>query len=158
MTEPELLPVGHPAPEFTLPDSGGEPFTLSARRGSWILLWWYPKASTPGCTLEGQALRDHADALASAGCVVAGVSYDTTADNEAFRSEHGFPFPLLSDTDRAVSEQYRATRAAGEDYADFPRRVSYLIDPTGVIVANYAVTDPSGHAAEVLTDLAAAQR
>lgn len=156
--EPELLTAGTAAPEFSLPDSAGTPFALSAQRGRWVLLWWYPKASTPGCTLEGQGLRDQADAFASADCVVAGISYDTPEDNQAFRAEHNFPFPLLSDAGGSVSAKYGANRAAGDAHAGFPRRVSYLVDPAGTIVAGYTVTDPPGHAAEVLADLAAAQR
>jgi thioredoxin-dependent peroxiredoxin len=89
---------------------------------------------------------------------VLGISYDTPADNKAFRDKHDFPFRLLSDTDHAVTTRYEATRDPDDPFAAFPRRVSYLIDPDGAIVRTYEVTDPAGHATEVLADLAAAQR
>lgn len=87
-----------------------------------------------------------------------GISYDPPEVNRAFRDKHGFPFPLLSDTDRSVAAAYGAGRDAGDPYADFPRRISYLIDPDGVVRRAYEVTDPAGHAGEVLADLAAEQR
>lgn len=87
-----------------------------------------------------------------------GISFDTPEDNEAFRSEFDFPFALLSDADRAVGAAYDAVRDAGDPYADYPRRISYLIDPGGAVAKTYEVEDPGGHAAEVLVDLAALQR
>lgn len=108
--------------------------------------------------MQGTGLRDQAQRFDEAGCVVLGISYDTPEENRAFRQQFEFPFRLLSDTDRSVGAQYGAARDAGEPYADYPKRVSYLIDPEGTIVRSYEVTDPGGHAAEVLTDLAAAQR
>jgi thioredoxin-dependent peroxiredoxin len=91
-------------------------------------------------------------------CAVFGISFDTPADNQAFRTKFEFPFALLSDPDRAVGALYQTTRAPDDSYANFPQRISYLIDPAGVIVTSYAVTDPAGHAEEVLADLEAAQR
>lgn len=80
------------------------------------------------------------------------------ADNKSFRDKHGFPFSLLSDPDRTVGTAYEALRPADDDFADYPQRHSYLIDPEGTIVKSYEVADPAGHAAEVLVDLEAAQR
>ena len=108
--------------------------------------------------MQGTGLRDQAQRFDEANCVVLGISYDTPEDNRAFRQQNGFPFRLLSDTDRAVGASYGATRDPGDPYADYPRRVSYLIDPDGKVVRSYEVTDPGGHAAQVLTDLQAAQR
>lgn len=87
-----------------------------------------------------------------------GISFDNPADNQAFRTDNDFPFTLLSDADKAVGTTYEVLRDAEDPFADFPKRISYLIDPDGIIVQSYEVSDPSGHAAEVLADLAAAQR
>lgn len=87
-----------------------------------------------------------------------GISFDTPADNQAFQAKHDFPFPLLSDPEKLVGAQYEAVRPPEVRYAGYALRLSYLIDPAGVIVKSYEVTDPSGHGAEVLADLEAAQR
>ena len=87
-----------------------------------------------------------------------GISYDTPEDNRAFREKFDFPFRLLSDGDRSVGQLYGAAREPGSPYADFPQRISYLIDPDGVIRRGYEVTDPAGHAGDVLSDLEAEQR
>lgn len=86
-----------------------------------------------------------------------GVSFDTPADNAAFRAKHDFPFDLLCDTDKSVGEAYDVLRPADDPFAEYPQRISYLIDPDGVIAKSYEVTDPAGHAAEVIADLAALQ-
>lgn len=90
--------------------------------------------------------------------MILGISFDSPADNSAFRTKHDFPFALLSDRDRTVGAAYGALRDPDDGFAGFPRRISYLIDPDGVIVKTYEVTDPSGHAEVVLADLAALQR
>lgn len=87
-----------------------------------------------------------------------GISFDPPADNKAFRDKFDFPFALLCDTDKAVGTAYEATRDPGDKFANFSQRISYLIDPEGTIAKAYSVTDPAGHAAEVLADLEAAER
>ena len=87
-----------------------------------------------------------------------GISFDTPADNKAFRDENNFPFSLLSDPDKAIGTTYEALREPDDKFADYPNRISYLIDPDGRIVKSYEVADPAGHGAEVLADLAAAKR
>ena len=87
-----------------------------------------------------------------------GISFDQPADNQAFRQKFDFPFTLLSDPDKTVGALYEALRAPDDKFANFSQRISYLIDPAGVIVKAYEVTDPAGHAGEVLADLEAAQR
>lgn len=82
-----------------------------------------------------------------------GASFDTPAENKAFRDAQGFEYPLLSDVDRAVGTAYEVTRAADDKYANFPNRVSYLIDPSGNVAHVYEVADVAGHAAEVLATL-----
>ena len=102
--------------------------------------------------MEGQALRDRADEFRSADCVVIGISFDTPADNKVFADAQEFGFPLLSDSDRAVGGAYEVTR--DDQYAAFARRLSYLIDPAGIIRRTYVVADVAGHPDEVLADLA----
>ena len=102
-------------------------------------------------------MRDQAQQFSDAGCRVVGISFDTPEDNAAFRSKHDFPFDLLCDTDKSVGTLYDVLRAADDPFADYPQRISYLIDPDGMIAKAYEVSDPAGHGAEVLTDLAALQ-
>lgn len=92
------------------------------------------------------------------GCTILGVSFDSPADNLAFKSSQDFPFDLLSDESREVGAAYHALRNSEDPYADYPKRISYLLDPQGSIVKAYEVTDPAGHAVEVLADLDAAIR
>ena len=107
--------------------------------------------------MQGQGLRDQAQRYTDAGCRIVGISFDIPADNAAFRMKFDFPFDLLSDSGRTVGAAYDALRADDDPFADYPRRISYLIDPEGFIAKTYEVGDPSGHAAEVLVDLAALQ-
>lgn len=103
-------------------------------------------------------MRDQAQKFDEAGCEILGISFDTTEENLAFKQEHNLPFPLLSDPSTDIGAAYEARRDPGDDFAGFPKRISYLIDPEGIIVKGYEVSDPGGHASEVLADLAAAQR
>jgi peroxiredoxin Q/BCP len=89
---------------------------------------------------------------------VLGISFDAPEDNAAFRDKHSFPFRLLSDTTKTVGATYEVLRDAGDPFADYPKRISYLIDPDGMIAKSYEVSDPGGHGAEVLTDLEALQQ
>ncbi len=102
-------------------------------------------------------MRDRAEKFAAAQCVVIGASFDTVEDNRAFATAQEFGFPLLSDLDRSVGRSYETARADDDQYAHFPLRISYLIDPSGVIRRTYTVADVSGHADEVLADLASLQ-
>lgn len=86
-----------------------------------------------------------------------GISFDTPVDNAAFRATFDFPFDLLSDLDRTIAGSYDVLRPQDDPFADYPRRISYLIDPDGTIAQAYEVGDPAGHGAEVLADLAALQ-
>lgn len=102
-------------------------------------------------------MRDKSKDYEAANCTVLGISFDSPAENAAFRKEHDFPFDLLSDEDRVVGNLYQAVRDPNS-YTDFPKRISYLIDREGIIQRTYEVRDPSGHADEVLADLVALQR
>jgi peroxiredoxin Q/BCP len=103
--------------------------------------------------VQGQGLRDSAQRFDELHAVILGASFDTPAENLAFATAQEFPYRLLSDVDRHVGTAYEVTRAADEKYADYPKRFSYLIDPKGVIVRAYDVTDVAGHAEQVLHDL-----
>ena len=148
-----MLSPGTHAPDFALPDQHGTTVRLADLREHWVLLWWYPKAQTPGCTVEGQSLRDHADDFAAANCVVLGASFDTVESNLEFAEIQGFEFALLSDVDRSVGAAYEVVRTGDQRYSPFAERYSYLIDPTGVIRRSYGVSDVLTHADEVLHDL-----
>jgi thioredoxin-dependent peroxiredoxin len=151
-----MLGEGSVAPDFTVPDDHGRPVTLSGHRGGWVLLWWYPKADTPGWTIQGKGLRDQAHEYEAAGCIILGISFDTSADNRTFSEKFDFPFPLLSDADEQVGVAYDV-RDPGTDKVHFAKRVAYLIDPEGVIRKAYAVGDVNAFAGDVLGDLRALQ-
>lgn len=108
--------------------------------------------------MQGQGLRDSARQLHDLDCVVLGASFDTVEENRAFAEAQQFPFRLLSDVDQAVGRAYEVVRAPGHQYADYPDRLSYLIDPAGIIRRSYAVHDVAGHADAVIADLTALQQ
>ena len=105
--------------------------------------------------MEGQVLRDRADQYARAGITILGVSFDTPADNRAFAEAQGFPYLLLSDVDKRVGVAYGVLRDADDQYANFAKRMSFLIDPDGIVRRVYTVADVAGHADVVLADHAA---
>lgn len=144
-----LLKPGDQAPDFTLMNHDGTPFTLSAMHGRRVLLWFYPEAETPGCTLEGCSLRDHTVYYAENDIAIVGISFDDCERNAAFAAKHQFAFPLLSDPERKVGIAYGACEARKARYAD---RISYLIDASGMIERVYDKVDPRDHAARVLID------
>jgi peroxiredoxin Q/BCP len=153
-----MLDPGTRAPTFTLPDQDGVLVSSESLRGGWVLLWWYPKAGTLGCTIEGQELRDRAHDFSAAGCTVVGISFDAPAENKAWSEAQGFGFTLLSDVDHSVGRMYGAERELDDQYAPFPLRVSYLIDPEGIIRKTFAVSSVADHAAAVLDALAELRR
>jgi len=101
-----MIEPGDKAPDFTLPDQDGNPVALSQLRGKTVVLYFYPKADTPGCTAQACGVRDHASEYASAGAVVLGVSRDPVPRLRAFADKYGLKFPLLADTDHAVAEAW----------------------------------------------------
>lgn len=147
--------AGQPAPDFEAVAHDGTTVRLRDHHGRWVLLWFYPEADTPGCTLEATGLRDHARELTALGCVILGASFDDVGKNAAFVDKFQLPFRLLCDTDQQLGAAYDAIETTGED-AGWPRRVSFLIDPTGVVARVYDPVTPRTHAATVLQDLQAA--
>ncbi|WP_052711139.1 peroxiredoxin [Pseudofrankia sp. DC12] len=153
-----MLDPGTRVPAFTLPDQDGEPVSSTAFAGHWVLLWWYPRAGSPGCTIEGQELRDRAEQFRAAGCLIVGLSFDTPTENRTWAQEQGFEFPLLSDVDHAVGRLFGVERDPDDQYAAFPLRVSCLVDPAGVVRRTYAVAGVQEHAVSVLSTLTALGR
>ncbi len=148
-TEAGMLAPGTPMTEFSLPDQNGAVVRSADLVGKTYLLWFYPKAMTPGCTTEARGLRDQYSALEEAGVVVLGVSFDAPANNRKFVEKESLPFRLLSDEDRKLAI---AVGAADSASAWFARRISYLVGPDGKVRKTYDDVDPSTHATQVLAD------
>ncbi len=149
------LQVGDPAPDFTLPDDTGTQHRLADYRGRWVVLYFYPKDMTPGCTVEAQGFRDAYSELQQEGAVVIGISADPPERHQQFRAKHNLPFILLSDPEHKVLEAYEAwgpKKIFGKTTVG-PLRKTYIIDPEGRIAKIYPKVRPSGHAEEVLEDL-----
>lgn len=145
-----MIDAGQAAPDFTLDNHRGERVTLSSLAGSPVVLWFYPKADTPGCTLEGKGFRDAIEAFRERGVKVFGISFDDVAANAAFVEKFDFPFDLLCDTEREVGLAYGACDGPDDRYA---RRVSYLIAPDGAVWQAYPKVTPSNHAQQLLEDI-----
>lgn len=144
--------VGQPAPAFHLQDQHGQWHTPADHRGHWLVLYFYPKDFTPGCTTEVCAFRDDVAKLRQAGADVVGVSLDDVKSHAEFAAKYHVPFPLLADSDRSVAEAYGVlTSRLGMHYA---KRTTFLIDPQGRIAKVYADVDPEKNSAQVLADLA----
>ncbi|MGB5346126.1 MAG: peroxiredoxin [Woeseia sp.] len=149
------LKAGAAAPEFTLPDQDGELHSLDDYRDQWLVLYFYPKDDTPGCTTEACEFRDDIFKFRRMGCQVVGVSLDDTASHKAFAEKHGLPFPLLADTTGATAAAYGVKTTRGD--MAFAKRQTFLIAPGGNIAKHYESVDPDSHAREVLADLAVLQ-
>lgn len=140
-----MLTIGTMAPDFEAPDQKGRIHKLSDYRGQWLLLYFYPKDDTPGCTTEACNLRDNFKAFKEIKAVVLGVSTDSVESHERFVNKYNLPFTLLSDTDKNIVLDYGAN--------GLTRRISYLIDPEGRVRKAYSKVKPAEHAQEVLHDL-----
>lgn len=147
---------GQEAPDFTLPASSGESVTLSDLRGRSVILYFYPKDNTSGCTLEACNFRDAHDQMTGANAVVLGVSPDSVTSHDRFAAEYGLPFLLLADTDHRVAEQYGAWTERSMYGRRFMgiQRSTFLIDPEGRIKKVWPKVQPKGHVEEVLAALA----
>ena len=120
---------GDQAPDFALPDQHGDTCRLSDLRGRWVVVYFYPKDDTPGCTAESCSFRDSHEDFTDAGAEVIGISSDSVASHERFAAKHSLPFRLLADTDGAVRRAY----GTGKTLGLLPGRVTYVIDPEGVV-------------------------
>ncbi len=151
----DLLAPGDPFPAWSLTDHNGATVASSTLAGKTYLIWFYPKAMTPGCTAEGQGLRDHFSSLQQAGIAVFGVSFDPPAANAAFVQAEHFPFALLSDSQHTLATSVGAATSAQQPAA---RRISYLVGADGRVLKTYASVDPATHADEVVRDVAALRK
>ncbi len=151
------LQVNDPAPQFCLPDEAGRVHCLEQYRGRPVVLYFYPKDNTPGCTTEALGFKALYDRFAQAGVVVLGISPDDPASHARFKAKHGLPFPLLSDPERQVLQAYDAwgrKKMYGREYMGVLRK-TYLLGPDGRIRKIYPKVRPKGHAQQVWEDLQA---
>ncbi len=151
---PTSLREGDLAPSFELEDDRGERVRLEDLRGQWVVLYWYPKDDTPGCTTEACEIRDNF-ALLSGDAVVYGISPDNVASHQKFRDKYSLPFRLLADPDHAVSERYGVwgpKTFMGREYMGVDR-ATFVIDPDGRIARVFPSVKPAGHALELVQAL-----
>lgn len=146
-----MTAVGKSVADFTLPSTGGD-FTLSAHRGEKVVLYFYPKDNTPGCTTEGAQFRDAHKALRKAGAIVVGVSRDSLKSHQAFKAKMGFPFDLICDAEEALCAQFDVIRMKnmyGRQVRGIERS-TFVIDGDGGLVREWRRVKVPGHVAEVL--------
>jgi peroxiredoxin Q/BCP len=146
-----LLKPGDTFPSWTLRDQTGVKVSSADLAGKTYLLWFFPKAMTPGCTAEGRGLRDEVAGFRARDVEILGVSFDDPVTNAAFVKAEGFPFRLLSDESHRLAV---STGAADSTDAPVARRVSYLVGPDGKVEHVYDSVNPASHAKDVLGDLA----
>ena len=150
-----LLAVGTQAPEFTTTDQDGKKRSLSDFKGKKVILYFYPKDNTSGCTKEACTFRDHFDEFRQRGVEILGVSVDSEKSHKSFVQKYGLPFTLLADTDKRLVEAYGVwgeKSLYGKRYMG-TNRVTYLIDEAGKIAAVFPKVKPETHAEEILAVL-----
>ena len=137
-----MLQPGADAPEFSVNDHNGNKINLKDYLGQKIVLWFYPKADTPGCTMEGKGFRDDFQKFEEKGIQIFGVSLDNENDNKAFAEKFSFPYPLLCDVNREVALNYHALNSKEDQYA---ARISYVIGEDGKILESIENVDTKNH-------------
>lgn len=156
MSDSQLINEGKKAPAFHLPDQAGRKHRLSEQAGKWVVLFFYPRDNTPGCTKEACGFRDNHAELRSAGAVVFGVSADDVKSHARFADKFDLPFPLLADEDTSVCQKY----GVWQEKSMYGRksmgivRTTYLIDPKGKIARRFDKVKVDRHITEVLDALA----
>ena len=157
MLVPRLLSRSSPpaegsgAPDFTLPSQEGSSISLKDLRGKWVVLYFYPKDQTPGCSREAHDFQVDQPKYADRNAVVLGVSVDSVDSHKRFCAKQGLNFKLLSDADHKVSELYGSLTNLG--LVKFSSRHTFLVDPDGKVAKTYTSVDPQKHSAEVLAEL-----
>ena len=151
-----MIAEGERAPDFTLPDQDGEPVTLSDLAGRPVVLYFYPKADTPGCTTQACGVRDHLPAYEETGAVVLGVSPDPVGDVKKFHDKQGLNFTLLADADHAICDLYGVWLEKSMYGKKFwgAQRSTFVIDPDGVVATVIPKVSPKTHDEVVLAALA----
>lgn len=145
------LEVGKPAPDFTLMDQTGQPVSLHDFKGKWVVLYFYPKDDTPGCTKEACSFRDNIRSLIAQNAVVLGVSVDDQQSHQDFEKKYELPFKLLSDPKGEVAKQYGSL--LNLFLFKIAKRHSFIIDPNGNLAKIYRSVSPDDHVTEILRDL-----
>lgn len=153
---PAAPAAGSPAPAFTLTNNQGEPTNLSDFHGKWVVLYFYPKDFTSGCTLEAHNFQRDLKKYEQMGAVILGVSVDTAASHKDFCAKEGLSFKLLSDPDAKVSAEYGSVMEY--EGAKLSARNTFLIDPEGKIAKVYLGVKPAAHSEEVLATLASLEK
>jgi peroxiredoxin Q/BCP len=149
-----VMDVNQKAPDFTLPDENGEPVTLSALQGKPIVLFFYPRANTSGCTTEACGFRDHYSKLTRSGLTVLGISPDTSKAQKKFQEKYSLPYPLLADADKDVAKLFDVLKEKnmyGKKVMGI-ERTTFLIAPDGTITHVWRKVKPEGHAEQVLAE------
>jgi peroxiredoxin Q/BCP len=147
----DQLAVGTTAPEFELSDQNGQLHSLEDYREQWVVLYFYPKDDTPGCTTEACEFRDDIFAFKDLNAQILGVSLDDVESHKAFAEEYGLPFPLLADVEGDVATAYGVkTRMMGMTVA---KRQTFIVGPDGTIAKHYEKVTPAEHSKQVLADL-----
>jgi peroxiredoxin Q/BCP len=146
--------VGSAAPAFKLQDQAEKWHSLSDYKGKWVVIYFYPKDDTPGCTTQACGFRDNVFAFDKEGAVILGISVDSVADHKAFAEKHGLPFTLLADPTKAVTKEYGVLKTY-MGVMEMARRDTYIIDPQGRVAKHYESVNPDGHSKVVLEDLKA---
>lgn len=141
-----MIPSKTLAPDFTLPDQNATDHKLSDYLGQWVLIYFYPKDDTPGCTIEACSIQDNLPKFDELKIKVLGISADPVSSHQKFAQKYELNFTLLSDNKKEAINKYEASGI-------FTKRISYLVDPQGQIFKAYENVNPETHAAEVLEDL-----
>jgi len=148
------------APDFSLTDQNGKLHSLADYSGKWLVLYFYPKDDTPGCTAEACSFRDERELIETlGGAEVVGISKDSVASHKKFAEKYNLNFSLLSDPDHKIIEAYKSWKPQkfmGREYLG-TKRNTFIIDPAGNIAKKYEGVDPKAHAAEIIDDLKALQ-
>jgi len=145
-----MLSVGTEAPDFLVMDHQGNRVSLKELRGKKVVLWFYPKADTPGCTQEGKGFRDEFSKFEDKNTQVFGVSLDNETDNKAFAEKFEFPYPLLCDVGREISMAYQAIQSKDDAYAN---RITYVIGEDGKIIEAIDQVNTQSHAQDICSRL-----
>lgn len=143
------------APHFSLPDQNGKLHTLSDFRGKWVIVYFYPKDDTPGCTKEACNFRDQLKEFQDRGIVILGISKDPVTSHKKFADKYHLNFVLLSDESKKTIKAYRAwgvKKFLGKSFEGILRK-TYIINPEGDVIKTYEKVNPSTHASEILMDL-----
>ena len=152
----QTLTVGDHAPDFSLPDEKGTLHTLSAYKGTWVVVYFYPRDNTPGCTKEACSFRDAKSIYDKEGIIVLGISKDSVISHQKFSTALHLSFPILSDPTHATIEAYGAwapKKFMGREFLGTLRK-TILVDPTGIVRKIYDSVDVNTHANDIIKDIA----